>query len=36
MPGEHLGVARLAAPNLATERRGAAVDDVFDGSIDAP
>jgi hypothetical protein len=32
MVGEHLGVARFAAPHLATERRGAAVENVLDGA----
>ncbi len=30
---EHLGVACIAAPDLATECRGAAVEDVFDGAL---
>jgi hypothetical protein len=30
--GEHLGVALVATPDLATECRGAAVEDVFDGA----
>ena len=30
--GEHLGVALDATPNLATERSGATVEDVFDGA----
>jgi len=32
MLGEHLVVALVATPDLATERRGAAVEDVFDGA----
>ena len=32
MVGEHLGVARLAVPDLAAERRGAAVENVLDGA----
>ena len=31
--GEHLGVARLAVPDLAAERRGAAVENVLDGAL---
>ena len=31
MVGEHLGVARLAVPDLAAESRGAAVENVLDG-----
>src|ERR1019366_6572469 len=32
VPGEHLGIALLATPDLAAERGGAAVEDVFDGA----
>jgi len=32
VPGETLGVALLETPDLANERRGAAVEDVFDGA----
>src|SRR5665213_1618461 len=32
MIGEHLGAARLAAPDLTAERRGTAVDDVLNGA----
>ena len=32
MVGEHLGVARLAVPDLAAESRGAAVENVLDGT----
>src|SRR5216684_1687754 len=33
MIGEHLGTALLAVPDLATERRGAAGEDVIDGGL---
>ena len=33
MVGEHLAVARLAAPDLAAERGGAAVEDVRNGAL---
>ena len=33
VPGEHLGIALLAAPNLAAKCRGAAVEDVLDGAL---
>jgi hypothetical protein len=32
MVGEHLGVARLAVPDLAAERHGAAVENILDGA----
>jgi hypothetical protein len=32
VPGEHLGIALFATPDLATECGGAAVEDVFDGA----
>jgi hypothetical protein len=32
VPGEHLGVALIETPDLATERGGAAVENVFDGA----
>ena len=32
MPGKHLGIALLAAPDLAAECRGAAGEDVLDGA----
>jgi len=32
VPGEHLGGTLFATPDVAAERRGAAVEDVFDGA----